>query len=37
MELKGQAQVKCPKCKAMIFAIITDTERKVYINPERQK
>ena len=37
MELSGQAQVKCPKCKAMIFANITDTERKVYSKPERQK
>jgi phage FluMu protein Com len=36
MELCGQAQVKCPKCKSMIFANITDTERKVYIKSERQ-
>lgn len=37
MELSGHVQTKCPKCKAMIFANITDTERKVYIKPERQK
>ena len=37
MELYGQAQVKCPKCKSMIFASITDTKREVYIKPERQK
>lgn len=36
MELSGQAQVKCPKCKAMIFASITDTKREVYIKPERR-
>jgi LSD1 subclass zinc finger protein len=37
MELNGYAQVKCPKCKSMIVANITDTERKVYIKPERRK
>lgn len=37
MELSGQAQIKCPKCKSMIFANITDTQRKIYIKPERQK
>lgn len=35
MNLSGQAQVKCPKCKAVV-EIDTDT-RKVYIKPERQK
>ena len=37
MELYGQAQVKCPKCKSMVFANIADTKREVYIKPERQK
>ena len=36
MELSGQAQVKCPKCKAMVFANITDTERKIYTKQERR-
>jgi LSD1 subclass zinc finger protein len=35
MELCGQAKVKCPKCKTMVFADIVD--RKKYIVPERQK
>ena len=34
-ELNGQAQIKCPKCKATV-AVDTET-RKVYIKPERQK
>ena len=35
MNLNGYAQVKCPKCKALVEV---DTEaRKVYIKPERQK
>lgn len=33
--LKGQVQIKCPKCKALVEA---DTEaRKVYIRHERHK
>lgn len=33
--LKGQAQIKCPKCKALVEA---DTEaRKIYIKPERHR
>lgn len=33
--LKGQAQIKCPKCKALVEV---DTEnRKCYVKPERQK
>lgn len=33
--LKGQAQIKCPKCKALVEI---DTEaRKIYIRAERQK
>lgn len=35
MDLKGHAQVRCPKCKALV-EIDTDT-KKVYIRPERQK
>ena len=35
MNLRGQAQVKCPKCKALV-EVNTDA-RKVYIKPERQK
>ena len=35
MELKGTAQVKCTKCKALVA--VDTTERKVYIIPERQK
>lgn len=35
MELKGQAQVKCTKCKSLVAV---DTEaRKVYIIQERRK
>ena len=35
MYLNGQAQVKCPKCKALVIA---DTEaRKYYVKKERQK
>lgn len=35
MNLNGQAQVKCPKCKALVIA---DTEaRKTYVKTERQK
>lgn len=35
VDLKGQAQIRCTKCKALVGA---DTEaRKVYIIPERQK
>ena len=35
MELKGQAQVKCTKCKALVSV---DTEaRKIYIIHERLK
>ena len=35
MDLSGHAQVRCPKCKALVEI---DTEaRKVYIRPERQK
>ena len=35
MELNGQAQVKCPKCKLLIHAN-TET-REYYVIPERQK
>ncbi len=35
MDLSGHAQVRCPKCKALV-EVDTDT-RKVYIRPERQK
>ena len=35
MDLKGQAQVICPKCKSLVAV---DTEnRKVYIKAERRK
>lgn len=35
MDLKGQAEIICPKCKSLIFV---DTEsRKIYIKEERQK
>lgn len=35
MNLSGQAQTRCGKCKALVEI---DTEaRKVYIRPERQK
>lgn len=35
MDLSGQAQVRCPKCKALVEV---DTEaRKIYIKTERQK
>ncbi len=34
-DLCGQAQIKCPKCRALVEV---DTEaRKVYVKPERQK
>lgn len=34
VDLKGQAQIRCTKCKALVGA---DTEaRKIYIIPERQ-
>lgn len=33
--IKGQAQIKCSKCKALVH-IDTD-ERKVYVKAERQK
>ncbi len=33
MDLKGQAQIRCPKCKSLVEV---DTEaRKVYIQEER--
>lgn len=32
--LNGQAQIKCPKCKALV-EVDTDA-RKVYIRPERR-
>lgn len=33
-DINGQAQIKCPKCKALV---IVDTEnRKVYVKPERR-
>lgn len=35
MNMNGQAQIKCPKCKALVEV---DTEtRKIYIRAERQK
>lgn len=34
MELSGQAQVKCSKCKSLV--IVDTEERKVYIKPERR-
>lgn len=34
-KLNGQAQIKCPKCKATVEV---DTEaRKLYVKPERRK
>ena len=34
-DLNGQAQIRCPKCKALVEV---DTEaRKIYIKTERQK
>ena len=34
-DVRGQAQIKCPKCKALVHI---DTEaRKIYIKAERQK
>lgn len=34
MDLKGQAQIRCPKCKALVEV---DTEaRKIYTRTERQ-
>ncbi len=35
MELKGQAQVKCTKCKSLVA--VDTNERKIYIIQERQK
>lgn len=35
VDLKGQAQIRCPKCKALV-GVDTET-RKVYILNERQK
>ena len=35
VELKGQAQIRCPKCKALV-EIDTETQ-KIYIKTERQK
>lgn len=35
MDLKGQAQVRCPKCKALVG--INTEERKVYVIKECQK
>ena len=32
--LNGQAQIKCPKCKALVH-IDTDM-RKIYVKPERR-
>lgn len=35
VDLNGQAQIRCPKCKALVEV---DTEaRKIYIKTERQK
>ena len=34
-DIKGQAQIKCPKCKSLVYV---DTEaRKIYTKAERQK
>ena len=35
MDLKGQAEIICPKCKSLIF--VDTEERKIYIKTERQK
>ena len=35
VDLKGQAQIRCPKCKALV-EIDTDA-RKIYIKKEREK
>jgi len=35
VDLKGQAQIRCPKCKALV-EIDTETQ-KIYIKTERQK
>ena len=33
-DINGQAQIKCPKCKALV---IVDTENhKIYVKPERR-
>lgn len=35
MDMKGQAEIKCPKCRALIFV---DTEsRKIYIKESVKK
>ena len=34
-DIKGQAQIKCPKCKSLVH-IDTDA-RKIYIKAERRK
>lgn len=34
-KIRGQAQIKCPKCKALV-EVDTETNKK-YIKPERQK
>lgn len=31
----GQAQIKCPKCKSLVF--VDTKSRKIYIETERQK
>lgn len=35
VDLSGQAQIRCPKCKALVE--VTTEPWKVYIRPERQK
>ena len=35
MDMKGQAQIRCPKCKALVEV---DTEaRKLFVHTERRK
>ena len=34
-KINGQAQIKCPKCKAMVE--VDTAARKLYVKPERQK
>ena len=35
MDVNGQAQIRCPKCKALVE--VDTHERKIYIRQERQK
>ena len=33
MDLSGQAEIRCPKCKSLIF--VDTVERKLYIKSDR--